>query len=307
MDFTLSEDQQLVRDTARALLEKECPPSLVRAYEDDPGAADGLWKHLSEWTELGNGPMVDLCLFLEEMGAVVAPGPFFATTALWMGLRLGLEGAGTVAFIDDLTMPYTIDADRVDQIAVLVPDGAVVIDASRLTIQPLDTIDWTRRLSEVSGSGDFHAPLPVDIQALRERAWVALSAEMVGTARTLLQKTIQYATERHQFDRPIGSFQAIQHKIADMAVAYEQAWSAVYYAAMTIDAVDDERHRAAHVAKIMAGAAATRAAKDGIQVHGGIGYTWEHDLHLFIRRAYGSAHLFGTADWHRDQLADLIL
>src|SRR4051812_18569024 len=145
MDFTLSEDQHLLRDTARALLEKECPPSVVRAYEEDPSAADGLWRHLSEWTELGNGPLVDLCLFLEEMGAVVAPGPFFATTALWMGLGLDLDGAGTVAFIDDLTMPYTIDADRVDQVAVLVPDGAVVIESSRLTIKPLSTIDWTRR------------------------------------------------------------------------------------------------------------------------------------------------------------------
>ncbi len=110
-----------------------------------------------------------------------------------------------------------------------------------------------------------------------------------------------------QFDRPIGSFQAIQHKIADMALAYEEAWSAVYYAAICIDVGDDDRHRAAHVAKIMAGAAATRAAKDGIQVHGGIGYTWEHDLHLYIRRAYASEHLFGNSDWHRDRLADLIL
>src|SRR5438874_6544290 len=133
MDFTLSDDQQLLRDTARGLLEKECPPSLVRAYQDDPSAAEGLWKHLQGWLDLGNGPLVDLCLFLEEMGAVVAPGPFLATTALWMGLGLGLDGTGTVAFIDDIAMPYTIDADRVDRIAVLVPDGAVVIDPSRLT------------------------------------------------------------------------------------------------------------------------------------------------------------------------------
>ena len=87
MDFTLSDDQQLLRDTARGLLEKECPPSLVRAYQDDPSAAEGLWKHLQGWLELGQGPLVDLCLFLEEMGAVVAPGPFFATTVLWSGWR----------------------------------------------------------------------------------------------------------------------------------------------------------------------------------------------------------------------------
>jgi alkylation response protein AidB-like acyl-CoA dehydrogenase len=305
MDFTLSDDQQLLRDTARGLLDKECPPSLVRAYQDDPSVADRLWEHLLEWTELGRGPLVDLCLFLEETGAVLAPGPFFTVSVLWTGLDL--EHMGTVAFIDDITMPYTLDADRLDRIAVLVPDGAVVIDSSRLTLRPVQTMDWTRHLFEVSGSGDFDPPKPVDIEALRDRAYVALAAEMMGTARWLLQHTIDYAKERHQFDRPIGSFQAIQHKIADMALVCEEAWSAVYYAAMAIDAGDPERHRAAHVAKILAGAAATRAAKDGIQVHGGIGYTWEHDLHLYIRRAYASEHLFGTSDWHRDRLAELML
>jgi alkylation response protein AidB-like acyl-CoA dehydrogenase len=110
-----------------------------------------------------------------------------------------------------------------------------------------------------------------------------------------------------QFDRPIGSFQAIQHKLANMALARERAWSAVYFAAMAIDADDPERHRAAHVAKASAGTAATLCAKDGVQIHGGIGFTWEHDLHLFIRRAYASEHLLGTTDWHHDQLGQLLL
>ena len=303
MDFTLSDDQQLLRDTARGLLEKECPPSLVRAYQDDPSAADRLWEHLQGWLELGQGPLVDLCLFLEEMGAVVAPGPFFATTVLWSGL--GQDGVGTVWFADDPTMPYVLNADAVDKVAVVHGNDVGVMDASKLERQAVDTIDWTRRLFTVGGG--WFGRDSVDVQALHERAWVALAAEMLGTARWLLQHTIAYATARYQFDRPIGSFQAIQHKIADMALAYEQAWSAVYYAAMAFDAGDPERHRAAHVAKIMAGAAATRCAKDGIQVHGGIGYTWENDLHLYIRRAYGSEHLFGTSDWHRDRLAELIL
>ena len=98
--------------------------------------------------------------------------------------------------------------------------------------------------------------------------------------------TLQYAKDRHQFGVPIGSFQAVQHKLADMSLDVERAWSAVYFAAMTIDADDADRHRAVHVAKAAAGEAAKRAAKDGIQIHGGIGYTWEHDLHLFMRRAF---------------------
>jgi alkylation response protein AidB-like acyl-CoA dehydrogenase len=302
MDFTLTEDQQLLRDTARSLLEKECPPSLVRAYENDPTAADGLWKHLQDWLELGGGPLVDLCLFLEELGAVVAPGPFFATTVLWS--PLGHEGTGTVTFPDEWDMTFVLERDRVERLAVIGADGLVQLSSAKC--RRVETIDWTRRVFELT-SGPFEVSRHIDLMALRERAYVALAAELMGTARSLLHATIAYAKQRVQFDRPIGSFQAVQHKLADMALVHEQAWSAVYYAAMAVDADDPDRHKAAHVAKIMAGEAAKRCAKDGIQIHGGIGYTWEHDLHLFIRRAYGSEHLFGTADWHRDRLAELIL
>ena len=141
-----------------------------------------------------------------------------------------------------------------------------------------------------------------------ERATVALAAEMVGTARRLFDMTLAYAKEREQFDVPIGSFQAIQHKLADMRTRSRTGdQRAVYYAAMAIDADDADRHRATHVAKAAAGDAATRAAKDGIQIHGGIGYTWEHDLHLLhpprLRlRGAGSAR----RDWHHDRLADLL-
>jgi alkylation response protein AidB-like acyl-CoA dehydrogenase len=305
VDFSLTPEQELLRDTARSLLEKECPPSLVRAYQDDPSAADGLWKHLREWLELGRGPLVDLCVFLEETGHVVAPGPFFATTVLWA--PLGVDGTGTMAFTDDPTMPYVLDVDRVDHVALATSGGVIILDDSSLEARQVETIDWTRRLFSVRHDSSLGPVRPLDIEALRERAWVALSAEMLGTSRWLLGRTIAYAKERHQFGRPIGSFQAVQHKLADMALAHEQAWSAVYYAAMAIDADDPDRHRAAHVAKIMAGEAAKRGAKDGIQVHGGIGYTWEHDLHLYIRRAYASEHLLGTSDWHRDRLAELLL
>src|SRR5947207_10256807 len=136
MDFTLSDDQQLLRDTARGLLEKECPPSLVRAYQDDPSAADGLWKHLQGWLELGQGPLVDLCLFLEELGAVVAPGPFFSQTVLWA--PLGQEGTGTVWFADDPTIPYILDADRVDKVAITDGANVTVVDAGTLDLHPVE-------------------------------------------------------------------------------------------------------------------------------------------------------------------------
>jgi alkylation response protein AidB-like acyl-CoA dehydrogenase len=313
MDFTLTPDQELLRDSARSLLTKECPPSLVRAHADDPGAADPLWKHLREWTELGAGPLVDLCLFLEETGAVLAPGPFFATTALYAPL-LGAAGAdagtgvGTVAFPDH---PFVLEAERADVVAIVErdPSGLRVRIIERPPARFVATIDSSRRLSSVDSSRDGEGvPITGDaLDGVLARAYVALAAELMGTVRWLFDTTLAYAKTRVQFDRPIGSFQAIQHKLANMALVKEQAWSAVYYAAMTIDAGAPELRRAAHVAKVMAGEAAKLNAKDAIQIHGGIGYTWEHDLHLYIRRAYASEYLLGTSDWHRDRLAALVL
>ena len=125
-------------------------------------------------------------------------------------------------------------------------------------------------------------------------------------ARWLVDETVAYAKERVQFGVPIGSFQAVQHKLVDFALGYEEAAAAVSYAAMCVDADDPDRARAVHVAKARAGAAARRAAKDAMQIHGGIGYTYEHDLHLRLRRAYADDALFGTGAWHLDQLADLL-
>ena len=328
MDFTITEDQELLRSSARQLMAGECPTRLVRAHMSDPQAADRLWSHLRGWMGIAGGPLVDLCLVLEETGAALAPGPFFPTAALFAPLLVALdhdllplvlEGdvTGTVAMAgadgtwapnDDPTKTFVPEADRVDRVAV-VGAGPTVVVTGRLPARHVATVDTTRRLTEVDTAKTGEG-LPVaaeTIQDLLERAYVALAAEMLGTARWLLEASLSYAKSREQFGRPIGAFQAIQHKLANMALACERAWSAVYYAAMAIDSGDPDRHRAAHVAKAAAGAAAKLAAKDGIQVHGGIGYTWEHDLHLFIRRAYASEHLLGTSGWHHDRLGELLI
>ena len=321
MDFTLSDEQQLLRETARRLMEKECPPSLVRAHTDDPTVVDALWGELEQWLELADGPMTDLCLFLQEAGAVLLPGPFFASAALFRPLVTAVgqsvPGTGTVAVAgasgewivnDDPVKTFVLEADVVDHIAFVVPGPAVIVAERDPRARMVATLDTSRRVFEAEVTAG--EPVPMDEAVLRgivERWTVALAAEMVGTAHRMLDLTVAYAKERVQFDQPIGAFQAIQHKLADLALSVERATAAVYYAAMAIDAGDSERHRATHVAKAAAGEAATRAAKDGIQVHGGIGYTWEHDLHLYIRRAYGSEHLLGTRAWHHDRLADLLL
>ena len=331
MDFSFTPDQELLRDTARSLLAKECPTALLRAHMSDRTAIKPLWSHLREFAGLGTGAATDLYVFLEQTGYVAAPGPFFASIALCAPLLSAIEhpaldalsageATGTVAVAGasgdwvpnaETVKYFVVDADLVDHVAVIEPGPSVrvitLFDSAAL--QEIATVDSTRRVFRVDLShahGDAVTLAPEAWQSWRDRAHVAIAAEMVGTARRLFDMTLAYAKERRQFDAPIGSFQAIQHKLADLALALERATAAVQYASMTVDADDADRTRAAHVAKAAAGEAARRALKDGIQIHGGIGYTWEHDLHLFIRRATASEYLLGPTSWHHDRLADLL-
>jgi alkylation response protein AidB-like acyl-CoA dehydrogenase len=319
MDFTLTDDQQLLRETARKLLDRECPPSVVRAHIDDPAAYEPLWTHLSEYTALGLGPATDLCLFLEETGKVAAPGPFLAT-ALFASLT-GEEATGTVAIPGasgawepnaDPIKTFVLEADRVDRIAIIGAGPTLsVIDAPQASaLRFVKTVDFSRRIFDLDTDAVALNPQPLppkDLAAWLDRSYVSLAAEMVGTARRIFTMTLEYAKERKQFDVPIGSFQAIQHKLAEMSLALERATAAVHYAAMSVDEDDTTRARACHVAKAAAGVAARRILKDGIQIHGGIGYTWEHDLHLFLRRATADEYLLGPTGWHHDRLADLLI
>jgi hypothetical protein len=278
-----------------------------------------LWTHLSEYTALGLGPATDLSLFLEETGKVAAPGPFLAT-ALFASLTEE-EATGTVAVAGangawepnaDPVKTFVLEADRVDRIAIIGAGPTLsVIDAPQESaLRFVKTVDFSRRIFELDTDAVALNPQslpPKELAAWLDRAYVSLAAEMVGTARRIFRMTLEYAKERRQFDVPIGSFQAIQHKLAEMSLALERATAAVHYAAMSIDEDDPTRTRACHVAKAAAGVAARRILKDGIQIHGGIGYTWEHDLHLFLRRATADEYLLGPTGWHHDRLADLLI
>jgi alkylation response protein AidB-like acyl-CoA dehydrogenase len=328
MDFAFTEEQELLRDTARALFANECPTTLLRDHIDNPSAADPLDDQLAEFAALGTSPCGDLFVFAEELGYVAAPGSFFPTVLLaapvlaaagdeHLDAVLAGERTATVALAGtdghwipngDATKTFAPEADRVDWIVVVDAGPTVrVVSPDEAELRPVGTIDFSRRMYEVTAPGSG-TPFDGDVLVgALERATVGLAAEMVGTARRLFDMALAYSKERIQFDVPIGSFQAIQHKLAECSLAVERAVAAAQYASMTLDDDDDERHRAVHVAKAAAGAAVTRAAKDAAQVHGGIGYTWEHDLHLFIRHAYGSEHWMGTTAWHHDRLADLLL
>jgi alkylation response protein AidB-like acyl-CoA dehydrogenase len=308
VDFSLTDDQELLQQTAHKLLERECPPALVRAHIEDPSVYAPLWHHLSEYTALGTGPATDLCLFLEETGYVAAPGPFLATTT-FASLTGDTDATGTVALVDDQTHPFVLELDRVDRVAIVGPGPQIaVLDAGEVEQHFVSTVDFSRRLFGIDPPAVDVTPIdPVVLVRWRDRVHASLAAEMVGTARRIFEMTLTYAKQREQFDVPIGSFQAIQHKLADMSLALERSTAAVHYAAMTIDGDDPQRTRACHVAKAAAGEAARRVLKDGIQIHGGIGYTWEHDLHLYLRRATADEYLFGSTGWHLDRLAALLI
>jgi alkylation response protein AidB-like acyl-CoA dehydrogenase len=327
-NFALSPDQELLRDTARRLLAEHSPTALVRAASADATAA--LWGRLRAFAGLAGGPLVDCCLFCEETGAALAPGPFFATVALFapvvramgdealFGRILEGEVTGTVAVAgpsgewipnEAAVKSFVIEADRVQNVAIISPGPAVqIVEQPPVRVRP--TIDASRRLGDIDTRALGGRSQPLAGSALEQasaRATVALAAELLGTTRWMFETTLDHVKTREQFGRPIGSFQALQHRLADLKLQYERAWSSVYYAAMCLDAEVPDWRGATHVAKASAGSAARHVAREAIQMHGGIGYTWDHDLHLYVRRAFSSEALLGTTAWHHGRLADLIL
>ena len=210
--------------------------------------------------------------------------------------------------VDELVVVGRLDGQSGDDAlrAVLVPVASVVTD-------PLEAFDGSRRLVHVTLDGVRVAhdrvlgdPDVSAAPALRraiEEATVCLALEMVGTAQSIFDITLEYAKHREQFGVPIGSFQATKHKFADMMIALERARSLGYFAALTIAEDDSRRTSATSVAKAAAGDCQRLIAKEGIQIHGGIGYTWEHDMHLYVRRAKSDSLLIGSPGEHRERIA----
>jgi alkylation response protein AidB-like acyl-CoA dehydrogenase len=374
LDFGFSEEQEMLRQSARSLLERECPSAHVRQMMDDErGYSPELWRKMADlgWLglvlpeEYGGAGLnyVDLVVVAEEMGRVLLPSPFiwtlmFAeamsragsdeqkrrflpaiargdliatvahleTNGSWdeNGITMAARksGAGFVLEGDKL---FVNDAHVADFFLVAARSGAkrgggvtlFAIDAKRpgITVTPLKTMDQTRKLGTVAMRGvkasaadvvgEVNNGWPV-LAAAIDRAKVALASEMMGGAQKVLETTVEYTKVREQFGRPIGSFQAVQHKCANMMIDVEGAKSAVYYAAWAVSNDAADAKTAAAVAKAAASDAYRRTAADGIQVHGGIGFTWEHDMHLYFKRAKSSEFTFGDANFNREIVAQLI-
>ncbi len=257
-------------------------------------------------------------------------------TALLPGIADGSRTA-TVAYteesgrvdVDGIQMPgndgvlngtktFVPDAHVADTLIVAARTSAgvglfvVASDAPGVSIKQLSTMDMTRRWCSVSfdnvkaeplGSGGDEWPA---LERALQKATALVAAECVGGSQKVLDMSVEYAKVRMQFGRPIGSFQAVKHRCADMLVDVEMGRSAMYYAAWASSEDDAELPLAASVAKAWCGEAFTRVAANGIQVHGGIGFTWEHDMHLYFKRAKVNELLFGDTTYHREIVARLI-
>ena len=209
-----------------------------------------------------------------------------------------------------------MDAAAADFFLVATVDGRrhlVERGADGVTVAPSTSIDTTRRLYAVRFDGvkvAADASLPAaegDYYPVFFRLCVALAAESTGIAQRTMEMAVSYAKDRQQFGRPIGAYQAVSHRCAQMLLETENARSAVYGAAWAADAEPTSLPTAASMAKAYASDAGWRVPDASIQVHGGIGFTWEHDLHFFLKRGKANAAMFGDSKWHRERVADAVL
>ena len=373
MDVRFSEEQKLLRSSARDFLSAECPISFVREMmEDERGCTDAFWLSIVAlgWTGLtiderfggsSLGPL-DLAILMEETGRALMPGPLFSSLVLgaaviaqagsdeqkqrWMpeiaagrltvavarleeGVDWGPAGLGAriVAAGHDFSLSasklFVIDGHSAGLFVVPargetgVSLALVPADAPGVEVAATDYTDLTRRVASVR-----FTDTPVSSQCLLgggEDAWpalvraedlarVALAAEMCGGAEKALELSVEYAKAREQFGRPIGSFQALQHQLADMLVMVESARSALYYAAWSVANDSGARsHAAACMAKAYCSEAFARVSGRSIQIYGGMGFTWEADPQIYYKRAKACESLLGSDPWNREEAAAVLI
>jgi alkylation response protein AidB-like acyl-CoA dehydrogenase len=298
MNFDLSDDQRTIKSTAREFLAARYPLAEVRrlALEEQRGFTDAQWDEIVSlgWPEIAELGTVELVVLAEELGYALAPTPLPSTWAAGL-FGAPLDGRGALV-VDGLAA----DAAYAD---VLVDwDGDRITGAD---VEPVESLDPTRRLFRVSGGS--REPLGGDVEQARLRATVMNAADSLGVAQRAMELAVAYAKERKQFGRPIGSYQAVSHRCAQMLLEVESSRSAAYYAGWCADAEPESLPAAASMAKAYSSDAGWRVTTSSLQVHGGIGFTWEHDLHFFLKRGEANAHLYGSAASHRETIAALNL
>ena len=333
MDFDLEEDEVALQRAARDLLDALSSPERVRAaIAGDDGYERDLWKSMVDqgWMGveldekrggLGLGT-VAAAVLLEQVGRHVAPVPFLPSLlALGALARAADDGVREAApWVERLASGDAIGCVAWGDgpvVAAPVADVAVIDADDRVTAVDLTgrgrpsrepAMDLTRALGWLhrDAGPTFTVGGREAAAALLDLGATYVSAEMLGGASRVLELTVEYAKERVQFGRPIGSFQAVKHRCADMLVDVEGMRSTAYHAAWCVGAAEPDASVAASTAKVWCSDASRRVMASGLQVHGGIGFTWEHDLHLYLKRSQLDQVTFGDAAFHRDRIARLL-
>ena len=372
MDLGLSEEQELLKNTARDFLEKECPETLVREMEEDEkGYSPELWKKMAEqgWQGLlvpenygGAGfGYLDLIVLIEEFGRALVPGPFISTVVggvlplleggtdqqksyalpkiasgetIWTlaytepsarfdseGIALEIKEDGSDLVLNG-TKLFVRDANVADYFTVVGrrpgtkgDDGIelVIVDAKTagITITPLKTIAADKQCEVKFENVRVPAAsiIPGGMATLKKvqrKATVIECAYLTGLAQMDFEISVQYAKDRIQFGRPIGSFQAIQHKAADMVTDVDGSRFIMYRAAWSVDQDEDDADQYVHMAKAWVSEATRRVVAHGQQIHGGIGFTKDYKIQLYFRRQKASELAWGDSDYHRELVAETL-
>lgn len=345
MEFSFTEEQVMIADTAKAFFTDNATSERTRAAMAGAGYDPELWQAFAgdlgfaglalpeEQGGVGLG-LVEQAIVAEAAGYRVASLPMLGTVTVGRGIAAGGSAAAQAAHLPGLASGETIAAfaegDVTEQGGALsgtlrfVPHGDIatlylvanggkawLVEAGAgVSAKKHVTLDQTRPYATVTLSGakaEALADPAAAVKAAREGGIVTLAAEALGVAQATLDRTVQYSLERVQFGRHIGSFQAYKHRVADMMIEIEQARSAVYWAACAVDSGTDDPEIALSAAKSFCGDTAFYCAAEMIQLHGGIGITWEHDAHLFFKRGRAIKGMLGTSEQHRAKIADMIL
>lgn len=339
MHFDFTEDTYDLRDGARDFLQGECTPEYLRsvwdAFDDagSTGRSDTLWKQLAETGLVGltiaekHGGLgmneVDLVLILEEAGRVALPEPLIETTAIaaptiteagtdeqrnmWLPRIASGDAVATVQLGDQ---QLVTDAHVADILICQRGDELHLVPAERFNATPQPAMDRARRLFSVEAETGTETRMDGDADATTkafDRAAAATAAFLSGLSQQMLDLTVAYVKERTQFGVPVGSFQAVKHKLAETLLLTETAKAPIWYAAYAIAHDLPDRSSAVSVAKAYANQAAAKANFEALQCHGGIGFTWEHDLHLWMKRGEALEQSFGSARFHRQRLEEHVL
>ncbi|MFI6400567.1 acyl-CoA dehydrogenase family protein [Rhodococcus coprophilus] len=323
MLFEFDSDQQLWQKTVREVTAKECPPTLIRSVVDGGADPASLWKSYlgMGWTELADpDAAVELAIVVEELGRATDPTPFLATTTQYAPLAgdSGPDHAGAAvydgvkAYRDSSgwvlhgTALRVLDGDRAEQIAVATETGVFTVAADKVTAKRSAVFDPVLHVADVTFDAvRVDDPLTgIDVERARHIALTGLALSTVGACQRVLDLALDHVRNRQQFGVAIGSFQAVKHRATDMHVAIQRARALAYFAALTVAENDPRRRLAASMAKAAAGECQSLVFRNGLQLFGAMGFTWENDLQFALKRARAAEHMLGSASEHRALIAE---